>query len=194
MGRFYPVEGRNLPSVTTILKATEDQATLHLWYANKKNALLKNAIAQDRGNQLHAWASAYAQDKPLPPYDPKFNRWLNRLKPVLDEVKSGSEVVCDRVVYDLARGRGYAGTFDIWADGVLYELKMKDSKVFPQALNQALVQGVAYAEAADLCVEQVCVVAVTPYNLEQHCVERGGSLWSELAQVWQERLDFYATL
>ena len=85
--RHYNLEGSNLPSVTTILKATqseEDKAGIAAWkerVGHKEAERIKNE-ASSRGTSMHNYLEAFLRNKfnlELIEEDNKAKKWLKKL-------------------------------------------------------------------------------------------------------------------
>lgn len=151
MGHYYISEmGYRLPSVTTILQATQsDESRYHLdkYFSKGLAAHQHNHLAIERGNQLDAWAKAYVRGDSLPLVAPAFRFHLLKLKVALDGFKAEGELLSDvQLVSELLE---YAGTADfIWLRPnqkfSIIDLKSRD---YPSAiaLEKAFLQCAGYA-------------------------------------------------
>jgi hypothetical protein len=194
--RNYELNGRSLPSVTTILDATmsdEQRVMLDQFYANNKQSHLINAESQRRGNQVDEWAKAYLSYRPLPEIDHQFSPYCRHLQPILDRLLTDADVVLtDHFVHTDT----YAGTLDaaIVAGGSVLVLDVKTRRfLFPQALEKAMIQTTAYKEAMEsmgAVVRSIAVVTVTKRKVNYVEVNDPLEL-VRLSQQWRSRLAQY---
>jgi hypothetical protein len=197
--RTYQVGHKLLPSVTTILEATQEDersGNLALWYATQKNALILNEQACARGTALDLYFkqmmnrnSASDRILLLPEYCPyalKLNPWI--------ATHRSRESIIDRLVYT----DRYAGTLDLAlkTEAGCYqvvELKSKTYKVHESALQDAKLQAVAYRRALAYCGHEVSnsvlVLVVTPYQLHEFLVT--GSELELYERLWELRLQAF---
>jgi genome maintenance exonuclease 1 len=150
-GRYYELpDGRQFPSVTTILGAAKDQRPLERWREciGKENANKITTQARNRGNQLHALLENYVNNDPDYDVDTMPSALENflRIQPRLDHNLTavyGSEFPVYSDLYDTA------GTADLIADwnGVPSILDLKTArKLRDQSYYEGyFIQAAAYA-------------------------------------------------
>jgi hypothetical protein len=194
--RNYDVNGRSLPSVTTILEATmpdDERVMLDQFYANNPKSHLINVESQRRGNQVDEWAKAYLSYQALPEIDYQFSSFTQQLQPVLDELLQGADtVLTDHFIYTDT----YAGTLDavLIKDNTALVLDIKTRRfMFPKAIEKAMIQTTAYKEGLEFqgyYVRAVAVLTVTKKRASYVQVDDLAEL-GQLSQKWRSRLAEY---
>lgn len=188
--RIYEIDGRSLPSVTTILDATMPSGSrmkLDSWYT-KPSALRQNAESMRRGNELDSWIKSFLHGTPPPPLDGLFIHYTRHLREILTRIKLEQPLSTDRVVHT----QDYAGTIDCLTPRCLYEFKSKSrARIDPSSVHEAELQAIAYYFALPQLLRPpgICILFVTPAFCQHHHIpfER----WEELEQAWQQRLAQY---
>lgn len=203
--RFYNVEGRRLPSVTTILQATmplEKQAVLHKSIAkNPQKAIAKRDEARIRGEFIHKWVAAVVDGKQRP-VDHRHQTYLKHLEPWLTEHVEPGFFWPETEVYDL--DCGYAGTLDLVAREpnrspfTVFDFKTTAYQAYPPAVDQALLQCAAYAAAWNkrqhaLKADAIAAVFISPYKIEVFR-RQGHELDQLITQFYQRCREFGARI
>ncbi|MEO0487965.1 MAG: PD-(D/E)XK nuclease family protein [Cyanobacteria bacterium J06659_2] len=203
--RFYEIEGRRLPSVTTILQATmplENQGVLHKSIAkNPQKAIAKRDEARQRGEFIHKWAVAVVGRKQRP-VDQRHQAYLKHLEPWLTTNIQPGFFTAETEVHDLERG--YAGTFDLIASEprrdrlTVFDFKTTAYKAYPPAIDSALLQTAAYAAAWNkrhhaLAADAIAAVFISPYKIEVFRRE-GHELDTLITQFYQRCREFGARI
>lgn len=194
--REYHIDGLDLPSVTTILKATmpdEERMMIDRFYATKPKAHMINIESQRRGNGVDSWCKAYLLGRSLPLVDHIFSAYCRQAEPVLNELKvSADSILVDVIVHTPF----YAGTLDavLINKGVAMVLDVKTRKfLFKPALDKALIQAIAYKEALQrqgFDVRAIAVLTVTEKQANYVQVDDFGEL-AALSVLWARRLASY---
>jgi ATP-dependent exoDNAse (exonuclease V) beta subunit len=201
--RHYDVGDMKLPSVTTILSATQSEdkkASLAKWRAKVGNEeaekVRKNST--DRGTRMHSILEGYLLDKP-----------------VLDATENGAEAhrmaqaIIDQGLGDLSEINGleaclyypdlYAGSSDLVGiyqgrDSII-DFKTTSRPRMDEWNTDYYLQGVAYLEAHNQVygseLDQVVLLCVTPDCFVQKFLLNGARL-RQYKWEWLKRLDeFY---
>ena len=200
--RHYSVAEENLPSVTTILKATESEEkkqSLARWIAKKgeKEAeRVKNEAAR-RGTAMHKYLELYIEGQGILDLT-EIGREAERMaKTVIDkgfgdmEEIWGSECV-------LAYPGLYAGQTDL---GGIYQgresiidFKQSNKPKKDEWIEDYKLQGAAYAMAHDdmfgTDIEQIVILMCTPDCFFQRFIING-KRFKEYKYKWLERVDKY---
>lgn len=200
--RHYDVSGMKLPSVTTVLSATqspEKKASLAKWRAKVGNeeAERVRVNSTDRGTRMHSILEGYLLDKP-----------------VLDATENGAEAhrmakaIIDQGLPDLSEINGseavlyypdlYAGSSDLVGiyqgrDSII-DFKTTSRPRMDEWNTDYYLQGVAYLEAHNYVyksdLDQVVLLCVTPDCFVQKFVLNGARL-RQYKWEWLKRLDEY---
>ena len=201
--RHYDVSGMKLPSVTTVLSATqspEKKASLAKWRAKVGNeeAERVRVNSTDRGTRMHSILEGYLLDKP-----------------VLDATENGAEAhrmakaIIDQGLPDLSEINGseavlyypdlYAGSSDLvgiyQGRDTIIDFKTTSRPRMDEWNTDYYLQGVAYLEAHNYVyksdLDQVVLLCVTPDCFVQKFVLNGARL-RQYKWEWLKRLDeFY---
>jgi len=200
--RHYSVAEENLPSVTTILKATESEEkkqSLARWIAKKgeKEAeRVKNEAAR-RGTAMHKYLELYIEGQGILDLT-EIGREAERMaKTVIDkgfgdmEEIWGSECV-------LAYPGLYAGQTDLC--GIyqgresIIDFKQSNKPKKDEWIEDYKLQGAAYAMAHDdmfgTDIEQIVILMCTPDCFFQRFIING-KRFKEYKYKWLERVDKY---
>ncbi|MGB3495276.1 MAG: PD-(D/E)XK nuclease family protein [Elainellaceae cyanobacterium] len=151
--RYYTNEdGRQFPSVTTVLDATMGgDRQLRLMNAlTHSNGLRRREEGRRRGNSLDAVCKAYLMGGVVPCMEHQHQMFFRKLQPVLDELRQNCDAFdCDRAVFN--ERDGYAGTIDIIAyrngEAMVIDLKTKYKAPTPEILADHWLQVIAYGNA-----------------------------------------------
>lgn len=186
-----------LPSVTTILEATEskkDKDRLRKWQ-HKQDKILgieqsktNEENYKNRGTEIHE--AIYKFSHNIEPaedwkYEGNAQRWEN-LQPFL---KSITIIECEK---ELWHPSGYAGTADLICEldrqMTLLDWKTSDRPKKRQWLDKAFIQTAAYAQAwnwnSHLQIKQLSVIVISPQKMQIFTEEDT----EKYTKLWEERL------
>lgn len=210
--RTYDTPIGILPSVTSILKATENEADkerLRKWQhkQDKIHGAEQSSNNSDnylkRGTELHE-AIKYWYNFNVEPaawtHEGNAQRWRN-LQPFLKSIKI---MECERFVW---HNSGYAGTADLVAivdnQTTLLDWKTSDRIKKRQWLDEAFIQTAAYAKAWNFSalpaqvstthlsdITQLAVVVISPEKLQIFTESNIG----KYEEMWGERLEKFKFL
>ena len=200
--RKYDVDDEKLPSVTTILQATQDAEkaeSLKRWVERVGTAeaeRIKNTAAK-RGTAMHSYLEAYIQD-----------RNILDLRDVGLEARSMAKTIIEKGFPDLEEVWGvectlhypglYAGQTDLC--GIyqgresIIDYKQSNKPKKAEWIDDYKLQLVAYAMAHDqiygTSIEQGVILMCTPDNFFQRFIVNG-SEFREWKWEWLRRIDTY---
>ncbi len=200
--RKYDVDDEKLPSVTTILQATQDAEkaeSLKRWAERVGTAeaeRIKNTAAK-RGTAMHSYLEAYLQG----------GKVLD-LRDVGREASSMGETIIEKGFPDLEEVWGvectlyypglYAGQTDLC--GIyqgresIIDFKQSNKPKKAEWIDDYKLQLVAYAMAHDqiygTSIEQGVILMCTPDNFFQRFIVNGGE-FREWKWEWLRRIDTY---
>ena len=200
--RKYDVDDEKLPSVTTILQATQDAEkaeSLKRWAERVGEAeaeRIKNTAAK-RGTAMHSYLEAYLQG----------GKVLD-LRDVGREASSMGETIIEKGFPDLEEVWGvectlhypglYAGQTDLC--GIyqgresIIDFKQSNKPKKAEWIDDYKLQLVAYAMAHDqiygTSIEQGVILMCTPDNFFQRFIVNGGE-FREWKWEWLRRIDTY---
>lgn len=147
--RYYVTPYGKLPSVTTILKATESaesKARLEKWKANEPDADQIASDARERGTALHAAIEHYLRTG-----EQGTGRWWNSIWPFLQGVDRDKP---HRIEQGVASPAGYAGCLDLEAslhgEDCIFDWKTSLKKKRPEYVLDYKLQVAAYAAAVNM--------------------------------------------
>lgn len=187
-----------LPSVTTILEATEskeDKDRLRKWQHKQdkifgEQSKINNENYKNRGTEIHEAIYKFSHNNIEPEtwnwkYEGNAQRW-KCLKPFL---KSITIIECEIKVWHPS---GYAGTADLICSLndqlTLLDWKTSDRPKKRQWLEKAFVQTAAYAQAwnwnSHLQIEQLSVIVISPQKMQIFTEEDT----EKYTKLWEERL------
>jgi genome maintenance exonuclease 1 len=210
--RTYKTPIGSLPSVTTILELTEDEADkerLRKWQ-HKQNKLLgleKSKTNSEnylkRGTEIHE-AIKYKFHHNVEPaenwvHEGNAQRWKH-LQPFLKSIKI---MECERFIW---HNSGYAGTADLVAimddQPTLLDWKTSDRIKKRQWIDEAFIQTAAYAKAWNFSalptqdspaylndITQLAVVVISPEKLQiftENNIKKYEKLWDERLLKFQK--------
>ena len=200
--RKYDVDDEKLPSVTTILQATQDAEkaeSLKRWTqkVGKSEAERIKNVAAKRGTAMHSYLEAYIQG----------GKVLD-LRDVGREASGMAETIIDKGFNDLEEIWGsevtlfypnlYAGATDLC--GVyqgresIIDFKQSNKPKKAEWIDDYKLQLVAYAMAHDqiygTSIEQGVILMCTPDNFFQRFIVNG-SEFREWKWEWLRRIDTY---
>lgn len=210
--KTYETPIGKLPSVTTILKATEsqeDKERLRKWQhkQDKIHGVKQSNVNSDnylkRGTEIHE-AIKYKFHHNVEPaktwvHESNEQRWKH-LQPFL---KSITIIECEREVW---HNSGYAGTADLIAimddQPTLLDWKTSDRLKKRQWLDEAFIQTAAYAKAWNFSallaqdsppylnnITQLAVIVISPEKLQiftEDNVKKYEELWNERLLKFQK--------
>jgi len=212
--RFYSCDGHELPSVTTVLSATEDQSWLVAWRERigAEEADRISREASELGTRTHSLVEHYLLDRhsgqqlsllqqppeETSPATQEDQALLEAFRPFLDEVEE--VLLLEGTVWHVDdRGKGFAGSFDAllrWQDQLLVvDWKTTRKQKYRADWGKAATQMAAYSRAIQqrygIPVDRAVVVSVSRgrLKLDTHLFEP-----DELDLYWdafQNRLDAY---
>ena len=200
--RKYDVDDEKLPSVTTILQATQDAEkteSLKRWVervGETEAERIKN-VAAKRGTAMHSFLEAYIQD-----------RNILDLRDVGLEARSMAKTIIEKGFPDLEEVWGvectlhypglYAGQTDLC--GIyqgresIIDYKQSNTPKKAEWIDDYKLQLVAYAMAHDqiygTSIEQGVILMCTPDNFFQRFIVNG-SEFREWKWEWLRRIDTY---
>ena len=200
--RKYDVDDEKLPSVTTILQATQDAEkteSLKRWVervGETEAERIKN-VAAKRGTAMHSFLEAYIQD-----------RNILDLRDVGLEARSMAKTIIEKGFPDLEEVWGvectlhypglYAGQTDLC--GIyqgresIIDYKQSNKPKKAEWIDDYKLQLVAYAMAHDqiygTSIEQGVILMCTPDNFFQRFIVNGGE-FREWKWEWLRRIDTY---
>ena len=200
--RKYDVDDEKLPSVTTILQATQDAEkaeSLKRWVervGETEAERIKN-VAAKRGTAMHSFLEAYIQD-----------RNILDLRDVGLEARSMAKTIIEKGFPDLEEVWGvectlhypglYAGQTDLC--GIyqgresIIDFKQSNKPKKAEWIDDYKLQLVAYAMAHDqiygTSIEQGVILMCTPDNFFQRFIVNG-SEFREWKWEWLRRIDTY---
>ena len=200
--RKYDVDDEKLPSVTTILQATQDAEkteSLKRWVervGETEAERIKN-VAAKRGTAMHSFLEAYIQD-----------RNILDLRDVGLEARSMAKTIIEKGFPDLEEVWGvectlhypglYAGQTDLC--GIyqgresIIDFKQSNKPKKAEWIDDYKLQLVAYAMAHDQIygtkIEQGVILMCTPDNFFQRFIVNG-SEFREWKWEWLRRIDTY---
>ena len=200
--RKYDVDDEKLPSVTTILQATQDAEkteSLKRWVervGETEAERIKN-VAAKRGTAMHSFLEAYIQD-----------RNILDLRDVGLEARSMAKTIIEKGFPDLEEVWGvectlhypglYAGQTDLC--GIyqgresIIDYKQSNKPKKAEWIDDYKLQLVAYAMAHDqiygTSIEQGGILMCTPDNFFQRFIVNG-SEFREWKWEWLRRIDTY---
>ena len=200
--RKYDVDDEKLPSVTTILQATQDAEkteSLKRWVervGETEAERIKN-VAAKRGTAMHSFLEAYIQD-----------RNILDLRDVGLEARSMAKTIIEKGFPDLEEVWGvectlhypglYAGQTDLC--GIyqgresIIDYKQSNKPKKAEWIDDYKLQLVAYAMAHDQIygtkIEQGVILMCTPDNFFQRFIVNG-SEFREWKWEWLRRIDTY---
>ena len=200
--RKYDVDDEKLPSVTTILQATQDAEkteSLKRWVervGETEAERIKN-VAAKRGTAMHSFLEAYIQD-----------RNILDLRDVGLEARSMAKTIIEKGFPDLEEVWGvectlhypglYAGQTDLC--GIyqgresIIDFKQSNKPKKAEWIDDYKLQLVAYAMAHDQVygtrIEQGVILMCTPDNFFQRFLVNG-SEFREWKWEWLRRIDTY---
>ena len=200
--RKYDVDDEKLPSVTTILQATQDAEkaeSLKRWVervGETEAERIKN-VAAKRGTAMHSFLEAYIQD-----------RNILDLRDVGLEARSMAKTIIEKGFPDLEEVWGvectlhypglYAGQTDLC--GIyqgresIIDYKQSNKPKKAEWIDDYKLQLVAYAMAHDqiygTSIEQGVILMCTPDNFFQRFIVNG-SEFREWKWEWLRRIDTY---
>ena len=200
--RKYDVDDEKLPSVTTILQATQDAEkteSLKRWVervGETEAERIKN-VAAKRGTAMHSFLEAYIQD-----------RNILDLRDVGLEARSMAKTIIEKGFPDLEEVWGvectlhypglYAGQTDLC--GIyqgresIIDFKQSNKPKKAEWIDDYKLQLVAYAMAHDqiygTSIEQGVILMCTPDNFFQRFIVNG-SEFREWKWEWVRRIDTY---
>ena len=200
--RKYDVDDEKLPSVTTILQATQDAEkteSLKRWVervGETEAERIKN-VAAKRGTAMHSFLEAYIQD-----------RNILDLRDVGLEARSMAKTIIEKGFPDLEEVWGvectlhypglYAGQTDLC--GIyqgresIIDFKQSNKPKKAEWIDDYKLQLVAYAMAHDqiygTSIEQGVILMCTPDNFFQRFIVNGGE-FREWKWEWLRRIDTY---
>ena len=200
--RHYSVAEENLPSVTTILKATESEEkkqSLARWIAKKgeKEAeRVKNEAAR-RGTAMHKYLELYIEGQGILDLT-EIGREAERMaKTVIDKGFSDMEEIWGSECV-LAYPGLYAGQTDLC--GIyqgresIIDFKQSNKPKKDEWIEDYKLQGAAYAMAHDdmfgTDIEQIVILMCTPDCFFQRFIING-KRFKEYKYKWLERVDKY---
>ena len=202
--RHYDVNDEKLPSVTTILQATQDPEktkSLARWTSKVGEAAAKRVVEQaaKRGTAMHSYLETYLQGGKL----------LD-LRDVGREASGMAQTIIDKGFGDLEEVWGsevtlyypnlYAGATDLC--GIyqgresIIDFKQSNKPKRVEWIKDYKLQMVAYAMAHncvyDTGIEQGVILMCTPDNFFQKFTINGAE-FRELKWEWLDRVDEYYT-
>ncbi len=194
MNRFYETPLGHLPSVTTILRATESEeskAKLRKWQHKLDKvhgtgtAILESEKARELGTECHHLISQFLiGNLPLSTTNPYFPIALNFLKSIRSDWFELEKVVWSQL--------GYAGTLDCIAEyyGKTTLIDWKTSSRYKRMdwishhFLQAEAYAIAYEENSETAIKQLAIVVINPQKIQVFKKSREG-----LREKWLERLN-----
>lgn len=212
--RFYSCDGHELPSVTTVLSATEDQSWLVAWRERigTEEADRISREASELGTRTHSLVEHYLLDRhsgqqlsllqqapeETSPATQEDQALLEAFRPFLDEVEE--VLLLEGTVWHVDdRGKGFAGSFDAllrWQGRLVVvdwktTRKQKNRGDWGKAFCQCSAYSQAIQQRYGLEVDGGLVVSVNRGNLRRdvHRLEE-----DEMQLYWdafQNRLDAY---
>lgn len=197
--RFYMVEGKPLPSVTTVLGA-KPKPELEAWRnrVGHDEAAKITQQAAHRGSGTHALCEAYLQNQEIDysQHNPLHIDLFQSIKPVLD--RSITDVYAiEQQMYSLALG--VAGTADLMAkfDGVnsIIDFKTSLKTKREEWITDYYLQGAAYAmmayELSGIMFPQiVIIIAIEGTDQVQVFKKRSAPLLAE----WAPKIEYFSNL
>ena len=210
--RTYETPIGKLPSVTTILRATEDEKTkdkLRKWQHKQdkihgvEQANNNSDNRLNRGKEIHKAIELFHKFNVEPAenwmHEGNAQRWKH-LQPFLKSIKI---MECERFVW---HDSGYAGTADLVAiindQPTLLDWKTSDRIKKRQWLDEAFIQTAAYAKAWNFSalpaqdsppylndITQLAVIVISPEKLQiftEDNIKKYEELWNERLQEFQK--------
>ncbi|MEM9904112.1 MAG: hypothetical protein AAF921_03700 [Cyanobacteria bacterium P01_D01_bin.44] len=133
----------------------------------------KKIAARKRGNSIDAYVKTRLKRKSAL-LSPIYKRYKSCIDPWINQViNRPAFAVCDQVVFN--HEQGYAGTLDVVCDlpdwgMTVVNIKTCAFKIFPEAIESALLQTAAYRAAWNSChcalrTNAIAAVFISPYGL-----------------------------
>lgn len=197
--RYYMVQGRPLPSVTTVLGA-KPKPELEAW-RNRIGHEQANRItmqAAHRGSGTHALCEAYLQNQPIEwaEHNPLHIDLFQSIQPVLDANITDVYAI-EQQMYSLALG--VAGTADLMAKfegkNSIIDFKTSLKPKREEWIEDYFLQGAAYSmmayELSGIMFPQVVIiVAIEGTNEVQVFKKRS----APLLEAWGPKIEYFSNL
>lgn len=197
--RFYMVEGKPLPSVTTVLGA-KPKPELEAWRNRIGHAEAAKITQQaaHRGSGTHALCEAYLLNETIDysQHNPLHIDLFESIKPVLDRNITNVYAI-EQQMYSLSLG--LAGTADLMAkyDGLnsIIDFKTSLKPKREEWIDDYFLQGAAYAmmayELSGIMFPQVVIIiAIEGTNEVQIFKKRSGPLLEQ----WLPKIEYFTNL
>ena len=200
--RYYQIEGKHYPSVTTILSATKPKATedaLERWKNRIGVDVAKDKFlsACARGTAMHNLCEAHLLNRELGEITDHVKPYWESIKPTLSQI-TNVQMTEQRVHHPKLK---YAGCLDAYAtfrgvENTLIDFKSSDKKKDSKWITDYFLQVVAYSAAVkelfDISTNQAAIIIGVPNHKAQVFV-----LTRELMlvywQLWKNRVkQFYS--
>jgi genome maintenance exonuclease 1 len=200
--RVYDIAQEKLPSVTTILSATQPQDKLDSiarWKAKvgeNEAERVKNEAA-NRGTTMHSILEGYITEKPILDLTERGGEAHSMAKTIIDKGFPDLEEVWGSEVVVSYPGL-YAGATDLagvyMGRDSIVDFKQSNKPKKAEWITDYKLQMVAYAMAHDFVhkteIEQGVILMCTPDNFFQRFIINGRE-FRELRWEWLSRLDTY---
>ena len=200
--RHYEVESEKLPSVTTILAATqsdEKRASLAKWKAKVGDVeaeRVKNTAAT-RGTAMHSYLEAHLNGQGLLDLSDLGQAAGNMAKKIIDEGLGDLQEIWGNEVVLHYPGL-YAGQTDLVGiyqgrDSII-DFKQSNKPKRDEWITDYYLQGAAYATSHDCIygteIEQIVILVCTPDLFFQRFIVNGARL-REYRSEWLKKVDQY---